>query len=680
MQTRLKHLESLVKGAMESQPSQEPIDPEREPHPPLPDLAPQLQSHTEICASNASGRVVLGPNDTTYVGATHWAAMLDDIEEMKGYFNEIEEEASPGSESVRPDVSLLFNNIVPPTAREDLFSRLPERNVVNGLVSRYFNSNSPALHIIHKPTFQRNYRKFWADPRGSPISFLALIYSIMCLGTFAALGAGEKDADTGGTPTEMMQLYRRCCAQCLALSNYAKHPGPYTPETFLLYMECELVLSKGDQMSCYLIISVVIRLALRMGLHRDSDKVEGSITPYQGEIRRRVWHLLVQMDLLVSFHNGLPSMVQAVKSDTRVPLNLQDQDFDEDSTELPPSRPETEITGMSYALAKGRLARVFGKIIEQANLLTLPDYAEVTALDRELQQAFSATPHFLRFVPMDLCITDSAELIIRRLSLEVLFQKARCILHRKYLTKKKETVEFSNSKKVAIDASRELLRIQSEVHETVQPGGVLCKDSWIISSLVMHDLLLAAVIIYLCLMQEREGVSLTGNRQIPNAQQAEMIAALEGSCTIWSETRSMSIDTGKAHDVLGSMLKRLDSIFQRPRMDGAPGHNTRESMSRLSLSEPVHLPEGSADAFGQFDGGQYEGLGDVILFPSPTMQSNISSGSAPIDIIGDLTNTLMDFDWDVFDNHVRKSHANDQSWPDISFQDINFGDDYNYSP
>ena len=70
---------------------------------------------------------------------------------------------------------------------------------------------------------------------------------------------------------------------------------------------------------------------------------------------------------------------------------------------------------MSYTLAKGRLARVFGKIVEQANLLTVPDYAEVTALDRELQQAFSAIPPFLRAVPMDVCITDSAELIIRRL-------------------------------------------------------------------------------------------------------------------------------------------------------------------------------------------------------------------------------------------------------------------------
>jgi hypothetical protein len=299
------------------------------------------------------------------------------------------------------------------------------------------------------------------------------------------------------------------------------------------------------------------------------------------------------MDLLVSFHNGLPSMVQAVKSDTQEPLNLLDQDFDEDSTELPPSRPETELTSMSYTLAKGRLARVFGKIVEQANLLTLPNYAEVTALDQELQQAFSAIPPFLRVVPMDHCITDTAELIIRRFSLAVLFQKARCILHRKYLMKEKENVEFSYSKKAAIDASRELLRIQSEVHDATQPGGLLCKDLWVISSLAMHDLLLAAVILYLCLIQESIGVSPTlGDQQTPNTHQTEIIEALEGSCRIWFETRSMSVDTRKAYDVLDNILKRVHSIFQRHDLetgfctgvDDAPGYDTRESILRPSLS------------------------------------------------------------------------------------------------
>lgn len=63
---------------------------------------------------------------------------------MKSYFNEVEAEDSPRDESVRPDTSLIFNSQSPAT-KEDLLAALPERTIVDRLVYRYFNSNSPAL-------------------------------------------------------------------------------------------------------------------------------------------------------------------------------------------------------------------------------------------------------------------------------------------------------------------------------------------------------------------------------------------------------------------------------------------------------------------------------------------------------------------------------------------------------
>ena len=92
MQNRLKHLESLVKGVMTSRPSNGPNDSASNSHTSSPDFVSQLQNLTEIRGtfveapiytkdgvSNSSGQVVLGPNETTYIGATHWAAMLDDV-------------------------------------------------------------------------------------------------------------------------------------------------------------------------------------------------------------------------------------------------------------------------------------------------------------------------------------------------------------------------------------------------------------------------------------------------------------------------------------------------------------------------------------------------------------------------------------------------------------------------
>lgn len=93
MQNRLDHLESLVKGVMTSQPPdtahndsannsntspsafilqlQKPIE--------APKNIIEPPTSTNNAVSSASGQVLLAPNETTYVGATHWAAMLDDV-------------------------------------------------------------------------------------------------------------------------------------------------------------------------------------------------------------------------------------------------------------------------------------------------------------------------------------------------------------------------------------------------------------------------------------------------------------------------------------------------------------------------------------------------------------------------------------------------------------------------
>jgi hypothetical protein len=89
---RLTHLETLVKGAMTRRPSNEHGNSATNSHISPPDFLSQLQNpngiggtyvetpiHKEVIASNHSGHVVLGRNDTTYVGATHWAAILDDV-------------------------------------------------------------------------------------------------------------------------------------------------------------------------------------------------------------------------------------------------------------------------------------------------------------------------------------------------------------------------------------------------------------------------------------------------------------------------------------------------------------------------------------------------------------------------------------------------------------------------
>lgn len=154
MQNRLKHLESLVKGAMSSQ---IPIESQN-----LGSSQMALPSRNVITPSSdateiSSGKVLVDNNETTYVGATHWAAILEDvchfqaswtrvdgyqIEEVKTYF--YEEAEAENNDEEWPTAALSFD-IESPATMLDLFAALPSRIIVDQLLSRYFNSNSPTL-------------------------------------------------------------------------------------------------------------------------------------------------------------------------------------------------------------------------------------------------------------------------------------------------------------------------------------------------------------------------------------------------------------------------------------------------------------------------------------------------------------------------------------------------------
>jgi hypothetical protein len=108
MQSRLNHLESLVIGMMNDQPSRNTSSPsnsvlfsssgtslvqEVQPANSQESSNHSIASHLEFSGvqsssgmETASGQVVLGMNETAYIGATHWAAILEDVSQFRLLF------------------------------------------------------------------------------------------------------------------------------------------------------------------------------------------------------------------------------------------------------------------------------------------------------------------------------------------------------------------------------------------------------------------------------------------------------------------------------------------------------------------------------------------------------------------------------------------------------------------
>lgn len=93
---------------------------------------------------------------------------------------------------------------------------------------------------------------------------------------------------------------------------------------------------------------VAVRLARRMGLHRDGASL--GLSPFESEIRKRLWWQIFHIDMRASeFCGSIPSK-DLFATDVKIPLNVEDEDLHPDMKNLPPER--TGITSMVLCLLR----------------------------------------------------------------------------------------------------------------------------------------------------------------------------------------------------------------------------------------------------------------------------------------------------------------------------------------
>lgn len=104
------------------------------------DLAPTSPDQTKASSSASHrGSMQLSNAGTSYVDSAHWTAVLDGIAELKDHLEKGEEtqESRPLPEQMGPQ---LLRGGISLVTREEIINSIPERLVVDRLISRYFNS------------------------------------------------------------------------------------------------------------------------------------------------------------------------------------------------------------------------------------------------------------------------------------------------------------------------------------------------------------------------------------------------------------------------------------------------------------------------------------------------------------------------------------------------------------
>ncbi|KAF2139918.1 uncharacterized protein K452DRAFT_320016 [Aplosporella prunicola CBS 121167] len=608
----------------------------------------------EPLTASAFGALRISDAQTTYTGGSHWTAILHDIKEVKNLLeNEDDDEEEP--EKPEPEFDeekpFRFSLVVgspPPVSKKDLLRSLPPKAEVDRLVTLWYNSQDPTLTIHHIPTFQTEYRRFWSDPSSTPIMWISLIYGILSVASIYELRTVPESPTPEYSQKAMRasEKYRTHAASAAVIGEYAK-PKPYTLEALMEIAAAEYLGGNGTATEVWLAFGVLIRLALRMGYHRDPSHY-GNISPFHGEMRRRVWHLIYPLDVLFSFALGLPGTVRRFQSDTLPPRNLHDHDLSPDMEELPPERPVTEITPVSYSISKSRLIAVFAAAADASHAVTPSSYPEIMELDHRLKEAHALIPPALRMHSLNQSIADPPELIMNRFNLEMLYQKARCVLHRTYLVKAHDDPTYEHSRQACLEAALRLLELQSTIYYACQPGGQLKQVKWYFSSLTSHDFLLAAMLACLELNLENQKGTPPGAEEIATRDFAiKLFKVMENSSLIWDSYEANLIDSAEARRA----AKAFRTILTKLRVKCPVLRAV--SMVNQSSTEPftgASIPMPSTATASSEPGATFMSSEP----PLPVVDAPAGAYNAPnSDPLGDMLDMPpMNINWETWDKNV----------------------------
>ncbi|KAJ5688326.1 hypothetical protein N7536_010945 [Penicillium majusculum] len=579
-----------------------------------------------------------------YIGQEHWHTVLSEISEVKAYFanhKEIEnshERASVSTPaSAREGLTFLLG-VVPPVTGVELRAELPPMSTVLTLCSRYFNSPDNLVIIVHPPTFHQQLQRHWQDPSKTPIMWLGLLYSILCLGMLSYHKLGDEPSQWEGQTLRMAGEYRLRTVQCLITADYTK-PVENTVETMLLYVFGEYSWRFDVDLGLWLIVSLITKIALHMGYHRDA-KWFTSLTPFQGEMRRRTWALLRMADVMFAHQVSLPHTIYSHHCDTQAPANLLDEDFGPESRTLPPSRPKNELTPIAYSIAKVKLCQEMSDILETINRVGGQiQYEEILRFDTRLRGIFQKFPPHLQAAPLEGC-HDSITVVMMRFSINALYLKIICLLHKRYVPRARQNPQYAYSRRSAVTAASDTLRNLVTLHQKSNDTDGPRSLEWFVNSMATKEFLVCAMLVALDLHYDCMA-ELSNDEKVretalfwTSEQRMEMLSNLEMTKDLWKGLADGSIEALQASKVLEIMLEKIKSPASTPETaeETRSAGNSHLSGVNTSLTEPLdHAtammpgppPTGMMASTAENHGTQTSGALDNMYFSSNLPDSNM---------------------------------------------------------
>ncbi|KAJ5509937.1 hypothetical protein N7453_002040 [Penicillium expansum] len=285
-----------------------------------------------------------------YVGTTYWAYISGEINELNQLLRDQNSSHNPstpeksnenitdphtdGRQSWRESIgsstpsiaprsrsfqqSIIFPSGDSPSVNEkmvepEMLDHIPTRRQSHILYKGFISGIHAISPIIHPPTILKLYNAFWdwydyssysGESCPNP-SFIPLLYAIWYGGSVTISIRTIKAEFNVSSRSALLTIYTEEVTRWLTKIKFPRSPSLQGLAAYLLVQT--IVTKEEEPLTTSLFVSLAMRVAQTMGLHRDPAKF--GIEPCEAEYRRRLWWHIMHMDGVVAMSSGLPPLV-----------------------------------------------------------------------------------------------------------------------------------------------------------------------------------------------------------------------------------------------------------------------------------------------------------------------------------------------------------------------------------
>ncbi|KAJ9145090.1 Fungal specific transcription factor domain-containing protein [Pleurostoma richardsiae] len=317
--------------------------------------------------SREHGLMLAEDQGSLYLGDRFWAKFQRDVKLLRDRFGDLDiEDADDDSTTYEPSISLsprddssllhacpfVFGNMGLGLSTPNLEDLRPLPSQMLFIWQTFVHNVDPFAKVLHTPTVAKLIQESGGDFGNCPDSMEPLLFSI-ALGAVISLPPDEVRTKFRADKEELVARFRYGTELALARADFISTTKLHVVQALMIYL---LVIRPGEPTRyMWALVGLLVRIAVSVGLHRDGSNFP-SMTPFEAEIRRRMWWQVCFLDVFLGDLQGIEMSVVEDQFDTHLPANIEDEDMSPDMKEVPP--PRSGVTSVTVTLVRSEVWRL----------------------------------------------------------------------------------------------------------------------------------------------------------------------------------------------------------------------------------------------------------------------------------------------------------------------------------